>query len=234
MRADVLQVLEGLKERHAKVYENIVENNYSDVDFDPKDVDGKDILDLGAHIGTFSLFCLMHGARSVLSVEANPNTFKELSSNTPFSEINILNRAVTGGTAPYVMMSDRDAHSSVVKENGTLVPTATIDELVGIMPKGNDRLLKIDIEGCEYEALPFASAKTIRSFKTIFLETHKIDDTGPGKNCEFLKEHLEAMGYVENKKTQIFYWEFDAEGNATSCTPIPNTAAWRFDLEEQS
>ena len=232
MREDVSKKLESLKERHAKIYTDIVEKNYSDMRFEPKDVCGKDILDLGAHIGVFSLFCLMHGAKSVMSVEANPKTFMELAANTSsFREISILNKAVTGGETAHVMMSDKDAQSMIIKEGGTKVPTVTIDELVQVMPKSGERLLKVDIEGSEYQVLPWASAKAIRSFQIIFLETHNVDGE-PVQTYEFLKHYLESLGYVETCKNQCFWWTFDAAGTVQEVSPIPNMGCWRFELGE--
>jgi hypothetical protein len=64
-KGEAKKALDALRDRHPDVYRDIVERQYDVVNFSPADVDGVDVLDLGAHVGIFTLFCLSHGARSV-------------------------------------------------------------------------------------------------------------------------------------------------------------------------
>lgn len=172
---------------------------------------------------------LSHGANSVIAVEAEPQNFSELKKNTAmFPQVIPMHRAVTGGKTSTVMVSNADAQSKIVGANGSVVNTITLQRLVSLMPKGGQRLLKVDVEGSEYEILPHASGRAIKTFNTIFLETHETH-AGPGRSEGFLKEYLGALGYEETHKNQIFWWTWK-DGKCTDCRVIPNMGGLRFEF----
>jgi len=228
---DIHKVIGSLKDRQTVIFKDIIEKQYSSMAFTPKDAKDVSVLDLGAHVGIFSLFMVAHGAKAVVSVEANPKTFVELSSNLgPFRNATLLNLAVTNGRSPIILIDDADAQSKIVQSEGVEVRTTTLEDLVALLPKDGPRLLKVDVEGSEYQILPEASGRTLRTFRTIFLETHPVTDSGPGKSYEFLKEYLCNLGFMETFKTQLFWWKYDSDGKAVDCQVIPNMGGWRFDL----
>jgi len=58
-----------LKAHDPKLYEDIVETGFFRADLKPEeDLKGKDVIDLGAHIGVFTLSAVAHGARSVFAL----------------------------------------------------------------------------------------------------------------------------------------------------------------------
>jgi len=231
MSQEILAAIFKLKDRHPVVFKDIIEKQYGSMAFKPDDAKDVSVLDLGAHVGLFSMFMLSHGAKAVVSVEANPKTFLELAENLlPFRNASFLNLAVTNGRSNTVRISDADAQSKIVQDQGAEVRTTTLEDLAALLPKDGPRLLKVDVEGAEYQILSETSGRTLRSFRTIFLETHIID-AGPGRSYEFLKEYLANLGFKETFRTPIFNWIWDKDGNVVDCKPIPNMGGWRFELD---
>ncbi len=107
-------------------------------------------LDLGAHVGFFSLLAQNLNKR-VISVEPQPRVFDVLRRNVSGECHNV---AVTdaNGFARMYLVEPNTGSSWVVrgeKEDTTLVASATLDTILqGRRPE----FIKVDIEGCEYRA----------------------------------------------------------------------------------
>jgi FkbM family methyltransferase len=119
---------------------------------------GGKVLDLGAHIGTFSLFAAALGYQ-VVSVDASPCNsalLRESAEKNEFDEIQTIFAAVSNraGTlefiqaGPYGLVDNPFLHSPTIS-----VPAITIDEL--LIDIGWDRVdfIKMDIEGSEVAAI---------------------------------------------------------------------------------
>lgn len=233
--SDAILRLKELQPRHPQIHKAMSENQYAEVLFKPEDVSGISVMDVGAHVGFFSLLCLSHGATCVTSVEANPKTFLELQANLAgFDSVRLVNRAVTDGRTPSVRFLLEDAQSMVVNASfsganvlGEEVATTTLDDLTATMQHG-ERVLKVDVEGSEYGVLLGASSSTIRSFRTIFLETHPSLEPGPGRSYGFLNEYMLFMGFKETSKSQQF--AFRGMNNIIEfCEPIKDMVNSRYD-----
>ena len=137
------------------------------------------VLDLGAHIGTFSLMVAHALPRArILAVEAVPENASYLRVNVEqngfSSRVRVFAGAVaaTSGTLTMYLRDRTAQHSAVQKsEHSITVPALTLDELVA-RAGGSCDLLKLDIEGSEFEVLEAASAETLSRIKTIIMEYH--------------------------------------------------------------
>lgn len=112
------------------------------------------VVDVGANIGFISLAAAALVGRSgkVISIEANPRTFRYLKSNVRlnrFPNLVLLNCAL-GKKSGTVMISNQrfDDMNRIVDKDGIRVPLMTLDEVLS-KTGGKVRLLKIDVEGYE-------------------------------------------------------------------------------------
>jgi FkbM family methyltransferase len=130
--------------------------------------------DIGANIGKWSLSNL-NKCDKIVAIEASPKTFKQLLSNiNSNSKIICLNYAVCNSKDEYVTFynSDADTISTLNKDwlaspisrfynmcpyNEIKCKTITIDKLIEIY--GIPELIKIDVEGAEFETLSSLTQK---------------------------------------------------------------------------
>lgn len=157
---------------------------------------GWHVADVGANIGTFSLWAERLGA-TVTAYEPEPRTYASLVANVAGRRISTTQAALTARAVPavrlYLSEVDSTRHTLVGKEieSGEQlgafvdVPAVTLADVVG---SGCD-LLKLDCEGAEFEAILGASDETLRQAHRIILEFHRI-----AGSPEALVERLEAAG----------------------------------------
>ena len=145
------------------------------------------VIDIGANIGLHSIyFANLAQEGCVLALEPNLDTFDLLRRNVD-GKTNIvpLNLAISdsGGVVEFFHASD-SAYSSLMDTKRTTiaktakVPCMTVDDLVAALKIANVDLVKIDVEGFEYDVLK-GMTKTISAFHpVIFCEIYK----GTGSN----------------------------------------------------
>jgi FkbM family methyltransferase len=118
------------------------------------------ILDLGANVGFATLFLHRRfpDAR-IVAVEADPATHARLERNVgALAGVTTLHRAISGSDAPVSFFSSGESiGSSIVRRSEAASPVEVPGQTIGSLMRevGADRvdLLKIDIEGAEFDAL---------------------------------------------------------------------------------
>ncbi len=162
--------------------EVLVDEEYSFLSDLGSDADSPRILDIGAHIGTFALWCANHvPASQVLCVEANPDTCGILRSNvTLWSRSGMTLRvehaaaAAMDGESLRLVEPAGASMSARVDEGGPMIaPGLSLPTLVDLCaPEGDDiDLAKIDIEGSE-EALICNHPEALRRIRALVVELH--------------------------------------------------------------
>jgi len=169
----------------------------------------KTLVDIGGHIGGFSLFVMFHSPfiKKIICIEPEKNNFEILSKNLKNFPKNIKI------TLLRIALSDKNfigklylsefsaAHSLEVgkKSSYQMISVKTLDDIV----KENIDLVKIDAEGSE--------VKIIRGMKKI-MKLYKpclLIETGHFKNeTQMVSEILKRVGYtpkILNKKELIIY-----------------------------
>lgn len=153
------------------------------------------VLDAGANVGFFTAFAKYKGAKRVYSIEPDPAAFDCLEKNfTHDSNVICLNRAVSDITD--VVLFDLSLGSSVastISKYNKQKDTHSIFVKAFSLPtffmlESNINLLKLDIEGAEYEVLDSLSSYYYKKINQIFLEFH--GDPKP------LFNRLQKEGYV--------------------------------------
>jgi len=162
------------------------------------------ILDLGANIGLFSLYAARTAPQArIFSFEPFPSTFRRLSEtiqNHNLGErVTCLNYAATGSDGIRIMPdvevpSQRRALASTQSEkSGPQVLGKTLEAILDENQLARVDLLKIDIEGSEYEVLLSTSPAVLKRIRRIALEYH--GDSAPYSKQQ-LFDHLTQAGFA--------------------------------------
>jgi len=164
------------------------------------------IVDIGANVGLFACYAAWKAPRArVLAVEPFPTSVERLrehlSQNHLSDRVTVLPAALAPNVPEVVMAVNR--HSSqenyvvtnVRAEMQTVrVPAISLERALAEAP-GRIDLLKMDIEGGEFEVLLNAKPSELRRCSRINLEHHAAP-SGSGYRKENLIEHLVAAGFL--------------------------------------
>jgi FkbM family methyltransferase len=179
--------------------------------FEPDDV----IIDVGAHVGSFTRACLDRGAGIVIACEPYPPSYELLKQNCAYyvHKADCWQVAV-GGQRGMLTLRNRDAsgisHVAVSGhfKGGPVVCEASVVPLNEIMPPCRIRLLKLDCEGAEYEIV---AAADLTSVEEIVGEAHRAEWRGKEATIDNLAELLAAKGFVvESRPLTDSAWLFMA------------------------
>lgn len=146
---------------------------------------GSVVIDVGANIGTFSLYAANMGASKVYAFEPNKESYEVLVRNIKVNNLeNVIypfNFAIGGrdgeivhipkSSSPYNVSVD-DASGENNKEAYDPIPTICLDTIVKDNQINDAYLLKMDCEGAEYDALYNTSEDVLKKIKHIRLEHH--------------------------------------------------------------
>ena len=156
------------------------------------------VIDIGAHIGLFTIRAAEAGS-TVYAFEPSPHSYECLLRNIELYEVSdrvvSQNTAVTSeiGTVE-IALSDTESlyDSTEIAISGTkrIVPSTTLSEIASKNRFEGTTLLKMDCEGAEFEIIRSSNVEDFEDIDVIFLEYH----AESGNPVEIEKE-LESMGY---------------------------------------
>lgn len=189
---------------------NIIEDytKLSGLTIKPGDI----VFDIGAHIGSFSIFAASKGA-TVYSFEPSPLNYEKLVANIALNgyegKIFPHNVAITnkvGKSKLFVSETDGGVNSLKESNEGALeIETLTIEKVIEKYSLKSIDFLKIDIEGSEYDVLPNLTQEEFSKIKIIAGEYHIMPSLA-GKNYAFLKKLLSPhFKKVFRKDPYYFY-----------------------------
>jgi len=181
----------------------------------PDSCAGLPVIDVGAHIGAFSLLALHRGATKVFAVEAHPDNFATLERNIARNEVGgmveTFHSAITDH-ATHLFMDTAEASPSGMALPaglaGDIVRGAPIEgvSLVALMrlaPRFG--LLKLDCEGPEWAVILATPSEVLNQCRTIVGEWHPSSQTAlfggtPGAAVQHLlrTHHVEVFGHPEH------------------------------------
>jgi FkbM family methyltransferase len=166
------------------------------------------VIDVGSHIGTFSLFISNKNNAIVYAIEPNKDNFKMLQEQIELNKLKIIpfNLALSDKKGEMKLYSGRhSARGSILREEGSefqRIETVTLEEFFNMNKIKKCDLMKMDIEGGEYLVLYSTPKRIFEKIKRIFLELHSIEGENKGKMIEFLKQ----MGFkLEYDKDNFIY-----------------------------
>ena len=150
----------------------------------------KTVIDIGASIGDSALYFYIQGAKKIYGYEPTKRAFDfamdNVITNNLFDSIELVNAAVSNRTS-IILVEDRRkiTGGSQLKEN-THGREVELYSFVDIVKRtdGENLVLKMDCEGCEYDIFASLNAEVLRKFEKVVLEYHH----GPEKIDEFLRD----------------------------------------------
>jgi FkbM family methyltransferase len=164
------------------------------------------VIDLGANIGLFSLLCVnRNGSAMVDAYEpAPPNCdrfLENLSLNTSLGNRITLHQAAVGpagGQAKLSYDENAPASANLYKAAGRRydVPIVSLKDVLDRTP-GRVQLLKIDIEGAEYDLLRDCEGDLWSKVDAIALELH--DDPSREMSRDQFLSRMERLGFCAHK-----------------------------------
>ena len=197
------------------------------------------VLDLGAHIGTFSLFAAALG-HTLLAVEASPDNSVLLEasvSRNRFDNLTVVSVAVSNRPAmlefiqagPYGFVANPSQRTPAIS-----VPGVTVDELLASLNWRNVDIIKMDIEGSEVAAIEgMANLLSAPKAPMILYESngHTLNFFGETPNS--LMAALEAFGFrcyliQANQLIPVQSSELQPECNVDclAAKQLPGHASW--------
>jgi FkbM family methyltransferase len=165
-------------------------------------------LDIGGHVGCFTLaFARSHPAGTVHTYEASATTAAYLRRNVDANGLGdrvTLHNAALSDHAGTIEFADNGAGSA---QNGltapssavtSAVPAVTFAQAVAAMPTP-PQVVKIDIEGFEYDVVLGSSPEDWASVQRVVLEYHDV----PGHDVAELEKLLGAAGLVTTHQEAV-------------------------------
>jgi len=148
---------------------------YSDI---CKNIDFSDVVvDAGANVGFFTLYSNIHGAKRIYSIEPDPASFFYLQKNfESYDNIICLNKGMNiadDGMNINLCLDSSVATSeflNIGKIFKIFVPTISIDTLLKIENEIN--LMKLDIEGTEFNVIEKLKPEHFSKINQFFIEFH--------------------------------------------------------------
>lgn len=142
-----------------------------------------DYIDIGSWIGPTVLYAA-NIARHTYAIEPNKLVFHELIKNLKlnqniFHKVTCLNAALssqTGIMKLYIKSSEGDSMSSILSNSEDYenyeVPSLTIEDLNNRYKLDKVNLIKIDVEGAEYDLIPSMEDYLVKHQPTLYLSIH--------------------------------------------------------------
>jgi len=181
----------------------------------PNDV----VIDVGASCGTFANACLMRGAGKVICLEPSPSF--QILSKTFGPEVVCINAALstkdedreffftnytTLNTFHIDSQLKTDSEDRIRNPKKSIVKCITLETLFKQVDASTINILKLDIEGHEYEIFENINSDLLNSVENVLIEFHHNDN----KQIEKITRKLEVAGFsfdylnikMENENTQ--------------------------------
>jgi FkbM family methyltransferase len=186
--------------------DNVLLREYERAGFGLSSVDNV-VVDAGAHVGLFTLSISSH-ASHVIAIEPSHRNLQLLELNLSSNSIN--NVTVIGGA---LWSHGHGASFSDVPSTGggfvgdhragRRVPTVTLNDLV--RRYGDIQLLKLDVEGAEFDILAAASDSSLDHVSRIVAEIHLEGDPQPFRS---LLSRLQRRGWKTSVlRPPVFDWQ---------------------------
>ena len=171
------------------------------------------ILDLGANIGIFSLFCSQTNPQlNILSFEPTVENFsllsKNIAENKSNEKIKIIQKAVTSDGQPrYIHYNKTNPGGSSVNLNDNLNGLSETISLIDILRQNNSIfLIKMDIEGTEYEIFYNITISDLKLVKYLYIEIHN-DPNNLCSRKELIKK-IEKLNFaIKHEYLSVYLFE---------------------------
>jgi FkbM family methyltransferase len=170
----------------------LIELIHEEHQYDALNVNGKQVIDIGADCGDSAIQFTFRGAREVYAYEPNLNSFKalELTLLNNSKPIKAYNMAVLGKAQTISVNPEAKANrAGKITEGSYKINATTLNDIVKEHNIINGSL-KMDCEGYEYSIIDGATDKTLLAFTDVVIEYHNYPDKLP--------ERFRKLGFKVN------------------------------------
>ncbi len=194
-----LQIGRGVD--HVPIIEIFLRKEYGDIE--PASI----IVDLGANIGTFAIYAAMNAPNvQVFAYEPMPEFFQLMQRNVSLNglegSIQCINSAVAGDSterelivaAPGLHFPTLVPRESATAKQSVRVPCTDLVSILDSHHLPRIDLLKMDVEGAEYDILYGLSADAFHRIRALRMEYHNLE--GARRNVTDLKRFLSRQRYT--------------------------------------
>lgn len=205
------------------LFTEVLRNNSYQLDM--AQMRNKEVIDVGANVGFFSLAAAALGAYKVISVEPSSYAHNQLIRNISLTglthKIIPIKQAVMGQPAPPLMLGIHDHHGSnsmyVPSTHHELVPIITLADLVKYT-YSNNVILKLDCEGAEFDIILDSAPEVFDRIKQIHIEIHT--NLHPvHKHRDVIAHKLTDLGFTCRHSKNVGIWWYNEKGEAISWDP---------------
>ncbi len=157
------------------------------------------VLDLGAHKGIFSVYASVLGVEQIYTFEPDVDNFAAMKEHLKMNGVkNVLakNVAVAGvsGERELYLSEDSHNHSLIGGGDAVKVRATTVTDILRKFRIESVDLLKMDIEGAEFEVLQAMGAEDFSRIDNLFVEYHELSsEVKVSQLREILKFHQYAV-----------------------------------------
>jgi len=179
------------------------------------------ILDIGAHIGVFSLFCrAFNQTAPIICIEPEPDNFKLLKQNIKtnnLSGVKIQQAAITGTeekTTTLYLSKNSHNHSTLKSPNNLtiqqfnnstiIVPAINLERLMKENKIKKIGLLKIDIEGAEFAIFQSFDLSIFKKIQNMVIEYHESNKNKRADLGNLIRSHGFSVEHFPNKFDKRF------------------------------
>ncbi len=186
----------------------MIEENFCNEQYASLNIEGKDVVDIGANIGDSAIYFALKGAKHVYAFEPYPYSYNLAKRNV---ELNNLNNKITMlnegcGKSRFVNIRDETKNYGGTDlksfKNGKKIKILSLDGIVEKF-KLRNATLKIDCEGCEYATILNAKNDTLSKFDKIIIEYHY--------GYKNLEKKLKDAGFKVRHTAPRYFYNTDAE-----------------------
>jgi FkbM family methyltransferase len=179
------------------LFETFVEELYN------VDVEGREVVDVGANIGDSSIYFSIKGAKKVLAFEPLPSVYQVALENVKLNNLENVITLINAGVGskdgvikvPSTIDLDKSEGFHATGEGDVEVPVYSLKRIREMVK--DPYLLKMDCEGCEADVILNSEEM---DFEKIIFEHHALFTHVPYKR---LTRKLEEEGYACGKPWQI-------------------------------
>jgi len=181
--------------------------------YDKLDIQNRDVVfDIGANIGLWTAYILNKGAKKVYAFEPNKLAISQLNHNFKDNKnVVIVPKGVyhEHTKIPFYVDASNSLISSMINDEHKVlayeVETVTIDEVLSEYNIDKINLLKMDIEGAEFDIFDNISTETMNKIDSLLIEYHDFYFPMVMHKVDHLITELEKFGYDVIKPDGVKY-----------------------------
>ena len=160
-------------------------------------------VDIGANVGTYTLqVASKYPKNKIISIEAHPNEFNALKRNVidvnNLENVTLVNMGVFSKKDELTLYEQgiwtASSSAFIKSEKQIKIKCDTLDKIIQKLENNQKLVIKMDIEGSEYDAL-LGGIKTLENCRKIMIEVHYTDELTREENLDQITKILKSNNF---------------------------------------